>query len=62
MYTDEDLWELKCQEHEEMMERDTDELFRIARDFINCNPHRNWFSITARDGGKITVKLEEANN
>jgi hypothetical protein len=61
MYTNEDLWELRCQEHEEMLERDTNELFSIARAFINGNPHRDWFSITDRDGSKITVKLEDAN-
>jgi len=45
-----------------MLEHDMTELFRIARACLSGNPNRNWFSVTDRDGSKLTIRLEEAEN
>ena len=52
-----DLWELKCQEHEEKLERDTAKLFELVRAFV-FGSRQDTFSITDSNGDKITVKFE----
>jgi hypothetical protein len=61
MYDYKDPCDLELEKHEEMLEQDTRELFRIARDFIGVNPRHDTFSITDDDGSTITVRLEETN-